>query len=130
MADENKPKKKRGFLKTLFTMGAVGTALVAGGLLLAPFFTASAGTAAAVAGGVGSATPWQIYSSFYTPLFTNAATGNVGIIPGLVNMGNGISAWFQAVWATGAGIIEGMSYGDSFLEAGYEAINSPIGDNI
>jgi hypothetical protein len=81
-------------LKTIFTLGAVGTVATAGGMLLAPFFAASAGGAAVAAG----ATNGSVLGSFWAPLFTST-TGEVGLTAGISKMFAGVGALAKSGWA-------------------------------
>ncbi len=78
-------------LKTIFTMGAIGTVMTFGGTILLPFFGASAGGAAAATG----ATNASVLGSFWAPLFTST-TGEMGLTAGLGKMASGVGAFFNS----------------------------------
>ncbi len=108
-------------LKNVFTLGAVGSAMVAGGYLLAPFVVASAGGAAATAG----ATNASVLGSFWAPLFTNT-TGEVGLTAGLGKMAGGLMALAKSVFAVGsAGVSAIPAGGLSPWEAMSNALTAP-----
>ena len=59
------------------------------GLLLIPFFGASAASLLAAKG--AAATTGQVLTSFWSPLVTNHISGDMGVMPGITNMFNGWS---------------------------------------
>ncbi len=73
-------------LKTLFTLGAVGTVITASGLLLGPFLAASTGQ---VVLNAAAATNGAALGAFHSTLFTNA-TGQLSASGALAKMGHGI----------------------------------------
>jgi hypothetical protein len=89
-------------LKKLFTMGAIGTAITLGGVLLLPFVAKTAGAAAIMPG----ATYGSVASSFHLPLFTDAATGATGVMAGVSDMAHGVPALAKSIFYIGKAIFD------------------------
>lgn len=105
--------------KSLFTLGAFGVVATAGGMLLAPFFAASAGAAT-----VTGATNASVLGSFWAPLVTSK-TGEIGVTAGLSKMGTGIVSLGKSAWAVASSSVSALYNGKEFIPAVKAAFAAP-----
>lgn len=110
-------------LKTIFTLGAVGTVATCGGMLLLPFFGTAAGAAAATAG----ATNGAVLGSFWAPLFTSTA-GEVGLTAGVGKIFAGLAALGKSGFTVAAAGVQGGASGGlgSVIPSISHALAAPV----
>ena len=125
MDEEDDKKKKSGFLKKVFTMGVIGTAITFGGMALMPFFTASAGTAIGTAQVAGTTVSngQAILGHWYQTFFTGA-DGTTGLSAGLSKMWLGAKGVGVGIWDTGAQLVSNLSSGQNIADAAINAVNA------
>lgn len=107
-------------MKTILTLGVVGSVATAGGLILLPFFGVAAGGAAATAG----ATNGAVLGSFWAPLFTSTA-GEVGVTAGISKMFSGYAALAKSGWSVASAGGNAAMNGGSVIGAVQSALAAP-----
>ncbi|MGQ0528157.1 MAG: hypothetical protein ACT4OY_09065 [Alphaproteobacteria bacterium] len=110
-----------GFLKKIFTLGAIGTIATAGGMLLLPITGAVAGGAFATAG----ATNASVLGSFWATLFTST-TGEIGLTAGLTKIFSGFGALFNSGAAVLTAGFNAVSTGSAPFSAMNTALFAPV----